>query len=316
MTTPIKAALSGLVRPLIEDKIQGLDVHWWMSPEEAVEAAKDAEIGWFDMYDKDAMATAIRAGEGLKWLNTIYAGLDHLPLDTVVERGMALTNGVGINAIPVAEYAVAGMLLLAKRLDEIVRAHDRHEWPGDSPGKAELYGSKVLIIGYGAIGQRIAQMLSGFEAEVTAVRRSPDESPNVLGPDEWQSRLSEFDWVVIAAPATGETRHLIGAEELAAMKPTANLVNIARGSLIDQGALRDALEKRSIMGAFLDPTDPEPLPADDPLWDAPNCLITMHMSGRSQTLMFQRGVRRFLDNLERYKAGEPLIGVADPALGY
>jgi len=316
MSTPIKAALSGLVRPLLEDKIEGLDVTWWMTPEQASEAAKDAEIGWFDMYDKEAMATAVRAGEGLKWLNTIYAGLDHLPLDTVVERGITLTNGVGINAIPVAEYAVAGMLLLAKRLDEIVRAHDRHEWPGDSPGKAELYQAKVLIIGYGAIGQKIAQMLAGFEADVTAVRRSPDGSANILGPDEWKPRLGEFDWVVVAAPATGETQHLIGAEELAAMKPTANLVNIARGSLIDQVALKDALEKRSIMGAFLDPTDPEPLPADDPLWDAPNCLITMHMSGRSQTLMFQRAAQRFLDNLERYKAGEPLIGVADPALGY
>lgn len=316
MTHTIKAVLPGMAKPLLEDRVGDLDVTWFMQADEAIAGARTAEIGWMDMFDKAKMGEAMRAGEKLKWLSTIYAGLDGFPLDLLAERGVRLTNGVGINAIPVAEYAVAGMLLLAKRLDEIVRAHDRAEWPQDAPGKRELFEAKVLIIGYGAIGKRIAQMLSGFEAQVTAVRRTPDPAGPTLAPDAWRSRLGDFDWVVLAAPATPETHHTIGADELAAMRSDALLCNIGRGSLIDQTALKDALDSGSIAGAFLDPTEPEPLPADDPLWQAKNCVISMHMSGRSQTRMFQRAADRFIENLDRYRNGEELIGLADPGLGY
>lgn len=312
-----KAAIVGLARPLLEPHLPGdLDVAWWMTPEEAKAAAAEAEIGWFDMFDKDAMGAAMAAGTGLKWLTTVYAGLDGFPLETLAERGTIITNGVGLNAIPVAEYALAGMLALAKRLDEIVRAHDKHEWPDDAPGKRELYEAKVLIVGYGAIGRKIGEMLSGFGCDITAVRRSASEDPKVIGPDDWRARLGEFDWVVLAAPATDETRHMIGAEELAAMQSRAMLCNIARGSLVDQAALKTALDNGDIAGAFLDTVDPEPLPADDPLWEAKNCLISMHMSGRSQTRLFERAAERFLENLALYRAGEPMIGVADPERGY
>ena len=312
-----KAAIVGLARPMLEGQLpDDLDVAWWMTPEEAKAAAAEAEIGWFDMYDKQAMGAAMEAGTKLKWLTTVYAGLDGFPLETLAERDVTITNGVGLNAIPVAEYAVAGMLTMSKRLDEIVRAHDKHEWPGDAPGKRELYEAKVLIVGFGAIGRKIAEMLSGFGAQVTAVRRSSDNDPQVIGPDDWQARLGEFDWVVLAAPATAETRHMIGAEELAAMKSSAMLCNIARGSLVDQAALKSALDGGDIAGAFLDTVDPEPLPADDPLWTARNCLISMHMSGRSQTRLFERAAERFLENLALYRKGEPMIGVADPERGY
>ena len=138
----------------------------------------------------------------------------------------------------------------------------------------------------------------------------------MVGPRDWADRLGEFDWVIVAAPATSETAHLIGATELSAMKPSAFLVNIARGSLVDQHALVDALNHRQIAGAHLDVTDPEPLPADHPLWSAPNALITMHLSGRAQTRMFQRAAALFLDNLARYRAGKPLINEVDLDLGY
>lgn len=312
-----KAAIVGIARPLLEPHLpEDLDVTWWMSPDEAKAAAAEAEIGWFDMYDKQAMGAAMEAGEKLKWLTTVYAGLDGFPLETLAARGTIITNGVGLNAIPVAEYAVAGMLAMSKRLDAIVRAHDRHGWPDDAPGKRELYEAKVLIVGYGAIGRKIDEMLSGFGAEVTAVRRSPDDDPRVIGPDEWRARLGDFDWVVLAAPATSETRHMIGADELAAMKEGAMLCNIARGTLVDQVALKAALDEGDIAGAFLDTVEPEPLPEDDPLWEAPNCLISMHMSGRSQTRLFERAAERFLENLALYRAGEPMIGVADAERGY
>lgn len=316
MTDPIKAVLPAMAKPLIESRLEGLDVSWFTSGAEAAEMAPDAEIGWLDMYDKAAMAKAIEAGESLKWLSSIYAGVEHFPLGLLRERGTKVTNGTGINAIPIGEYVVMGMLAAAKRLDKVLEGQRAHDWQQGSPGQAELFESKVLIIGFGSIGHEVAKRLKGFDAEVIAVRRSPDPDPMIIGTDEWKPRLGEFDWVILAAPATDETEHLIGAGELAAMKDSAWLVNIARGSLVDQAALVAALHDGTIGGAFLDTVDPEPLPKDDPLWDAPNTFITMHHSGNSTTRMFERAAQRFLDNLSRYRSGEPLLSAVDLDLGY
>jgi phosphoglycerate dehydrogenase-like enzyme len=308
-------AISGLIRPMLESRLPAnLDVRWFMSAEEAVTAVADAEIGWFDMNDKDAMAATLVAAKKLKWLNSIYAGLDFLPMDVLIERNITVTNGAGINAITIAEYVVMGMLNIAKGYREVVRAQDRHEWLFDSPGKRELAGSKALLLGYGAIGRLIEPRLKAFDIDVTVVRRSG--GAGTLGPDEWRGRLGEFDWVILAVPATPETDGMIGAAELAAMKSDAVIVNIARGAVIDQPALVAALQTRAIGGAFLDVTTPEPLPADDVLWTLPNAHVTMHLSGRAQDKMFIRSGERFLDNLARYLRGEPVAPVFDPRLGY
>jgi phosphoglycerate dehydrogenase-like enzyme len=308
-------AISGLIRPMLEARLpQGLDVRWFMSAEEAREAVAEAEIGWFDMNDQAAMAETLRAAKKLKWLNSIYAGLDFLPLDVLIERGVTVTNGAGINAITIAEYVVMGMLTTAKGYREVVRAQDRHEWLFDSPGKRELAGSKALLLGYGAIGQLIEPRLKAFDVEVSVVRRTPGE--NTLGPNEWRARLSEFDWIILAVPATPETEGMIGAAELAAMKPDAVIINIARGSVIDQPALVEALQNKSLGASFLDVTTPEPLPPEHPLWSLPNAHITMHLSGRAQTKMFLRSGDRFLDNLGKYLRGEPIGPIFDPRKGY
>ena len=144
----------------------------------------------------------------------------------------------------------------------------------------------------------------------------PTGEANVIGLDDWRDRLGEFDWIFVSAPATSDTKHMFGAEEFAAMKNSAWLVNVARGSLVDQDALLAALKDKTIGGAALDVADPEPLPADHPLWDAPNCLITMHLSGKRQTRMFQRAAKRFVENLQRYRNGEEMIAVADFDRGY
>ena len=273
----------------------------------------DADIAWVDMI-QSRMDEAFRAGTKLKWVSTIYAGLDAFPLDVLRERGVTLTNGVGINAVAVAEYAVMGVLFGAKRFDELVRAHDRKEWPSEAPGKIELVDTKAIVIGYGAIGKLIGDRLEAFGVEVTGVTRSGRNG--TLTPDSWRERLGSFDWVILAAPSTGDTKAMIGTAELAAMKDTAWLINIARGDMIDDDALLDALHGKKIAGAFLDPTNPEPLPADHPLWTAPNCLITMHLSGRSQTKMFERAGALFLRNLEAFRAGKPMENVADLSAGY
>lgn len=313
--TKTVTVLSGLIRPLVENRLPDwVEPRFFMSKEEAMELAPEAEIGWFDMYEKRDMAAAITLATRLKWLNSIYAGIDGLPLDLLTERGTVVTNGAGINAITIAEYVVMGMLTVAKGYREVVRAQDRREWLADSPGKVELYGSKALLLGYGAIGKLIEERLKAFAVDVTVVRRSA--GPNTLTPDQWRGRLGEFDWVILAVPATPETDGMIGATELAAMKPSATLINIARGAVVDQNALVAALDTKQIAAAFLDVTTPEPLPADDPLWSLDNAHVTMHLSGRAQDKMFVRSATRFLENLDRWHRGGPVEPRVDLSLGY
>lgn len=307
--------LSGLIRPLLEGQLPAdLEVRWFMSTQQALEFAPQADIGWFDLNDKAEMIKIISAAKNLKWLNSIYAGIDGLPLAQLKAQGTIVTNGAGINAITIAEYVVMGMLTIAKGYREVVRAQEARNWLQDSPGKVELFGSKALLVGYGAIGKLIAQRLEAFGVEVTKVRRTP--GPASLAPDEWRLRLDEFDWVILAVPATAETDHLIGARELAKMKQSAVLINIARGSVVDQDALLTALREKQIGAAFLDVTTPEPLPAEHPLWTLDNAHITMHLSGRAQDKMFIRSAQRFLENLKRYQAGEPLAPQVNLDLGY
>jgi len=310
-----KVAISGLIRPLLEPQLpDDLDVSWFLTHEEALEVVPDAEIGWFDMNDQQAMAETLKAATSLKWLNSIYAGLDFLPMDVLIERGITVTNGAGINAITIAEYVVMGMLNIAKGYRDVMRAQERREWLTDSPGKRELYGSKALLLGYGAIGKLIKPRLEAFDVDVTVVRRSGGDG--VLTPDQWRDQLGEFDWVILAVPATPETDGMIGADELAAMKNDAVIVNIARGAVIDQPALVDALKSRKIGGAFLDVTTPEPLPAEHELWTLDNAHISMHLSGRAQDKMFYRSAERFLDNLAKYRRGEAVGPIFDPKRGY
>ena len=312
----MKAVLPALARPLLDPHLPAdLEVAWFAGPAEAKAAMADAEIAWVDMQPTTLVADAIRAsGPALKWVSTLYAGLDAFPLDLLREREITVTNGAGINAVAVAEYAVMGVLAAAKRLDEVVRAQDRREWPRDAPGKVELDGTAALVIGYGTIGRLIGDRLQAFGVRVTGVTRSGRDG--TLTPDAWAPRLGDYDWIILAAPSTDATKALIGAAELAAMRPGAWLINIARGNMIDQDALLTALTEKRIGGAFLDPTDPEPLPADHPLWSAPNTFITMHLSGRSQTQMFPRAARLFLDNLAAYREGRPMRNVADLDAGY
>ncbi len=307
--------MNALAAPLIQPHLPDwVDARFFRHTDELLEMAPEAEIGWFDLEDKALMAEAITRAGQLKWLTSIYAGVDGLPLALMAQRGVVMTNGVGINAVTIAEYVVMGMLNIAKGYREVMRAQDRQEWLTDSPGKMELGGSKALILGYGEIGQRVDRMLQGFDVEVVKVRRSPGEG--ALAPGAWRARLGEFDWVILAVPATAETDGMIGAAELAAMKPSAVLVNIARGSVVDQDALVAALAAQTIGGAFLDVTTPEPLPPSHPLWSLPNSYVSMHLSGRAQNKMFQRAGTRFLENLARFHRGEPLSPRVDFALGY
>jgi len=311
----MKAVLPALGRPLLEPHIPTtLAVDWFATREDAMAMIVDADIAWVDMHQTGTIAEAVARAQKLKWLSTILSGIDFLDLDRLRRDGTIVTNGAGINAFAVAEYAVMGMLAAAKRYDEVVRLADRHEWTTAAPGQIELYETTALIIGQGTIGALIAERLRAFGVGVTGVTRSGRDG--TLTPDQWRARLGEYDWVVLAAPSTGETRAMIGEPELRAMKNSAWLINVARGDMVDQDALIDALMARRIAGAFLDTVTPEPLPSDHPLWSVPNCLHSMHLSGRSQTRMFERAGTLFVKNLNAFLTGGDMTNVVNLEIGY
>lgn len=311
----MKAVLPALARPLLEPHLPaGLDVTWFINREEAEAAIVDADLAWVDLQGSRDTAEVIARGTKLRWVSTLRAGIDAYDIPKLRANGTILTNGTGINANAVAEYAVMGMLVAAKRFDQVVRQADTREWTTVAPGTVELAGGSALIIGYGTIGRLIGERLAAFDMAITGVTRSGREG--TLTPDAWKARIGEFDWIVLAAPSTDRTQALIGAAELAAMKTSAWLVNMARGDMIDQDALIAALEGRRIGGAFLDTVEPEPLPPDHPLWTAPNAIHSMHLSGRSQTTMFQRAAELFVRNLVAFMDSRPMTNIVDLAEGY
>jgi phosphoglycerate dehydrogenase-like enzyme len=309
------AVLNAMAQPLLKGRLPDwIEPRFFASAAQLHELAPAAEIGWFDAFSLPSIADVIRSAERLRWLTTLSAGVDFFPLDLLRTRGVVFTNGAGLNSITIAEYVVMGMLVIAKDYRAVARAQDRHAWLRDAPGKRELYGSRALIVGAGGIGGRVAGLLQPFGVDVVTVRRNA--APGVLQMHEWRARLGEFDWVIVAVPSTPDTARMIGAEELAAMKPGAALLNFSRGAVVDQDALVAALREGRIGGAFLDVTDPEPLPAEHPLWGFDNVHISMHLSGRSQNTLVLRAAERFLENLPRFARGEPLISQVDLTLGY
>lgn len=313
----VKAVLPTQFRKELEGNLPDwLEPNWFSSRDEGFLACRDSEIGWLDLPSRADMSELIQAATSLRWFNTQYVGLDQLPVQTLQTRNVIVTNGAGLNAITISEYVVMGMLTIAKGYRDVVHAQERHEWLTKAPGVIELAGTRALVIGYGAIGQLVARKLSALDVDVSVVRRSGGGESDTLGPDEWRKRLGEFDWVILAVPSTPETLKMISADELASMKPTAVLINVARGNVIDQEALVIALREGVLGGAFLDVTTPEPLPPTHELWTLKNAHVSMHLSGRSQNRMADRVSRRFLDNLRRYADGTRLQNVVDLVRGY
>ena len=244
--------------------------------------------------------------DAVRWVQLPWAGVENW-LDKLDDRRVWTSATLAFGK-PVAEHALMLMLAGARRLADCARSRT---WT--QPPVRPLQGSTVAIVGTGAIGGALIDLLQPFGVDVIAVTR---RGRNGTVPIE---RLSEIlpraGFVVIAAPATPATHHLIGAAELAAMRADAWLVNVSRGTLVDTDALVAALESGSLAGAALDVTDPEPLPDEHPLWDAPNALITPHIANPQATL------RHYLagqvqENVARFAKGEPLLSPVDVQAGY
>lgn len=273
----------------------------------------------------------------LRWIQFHYAGIDHVAEAPILQKpDLVATTLSGAAAPQVAEYVLAMLLAFAHRLPDLLENQKRAEWPRDrwkrfSP--QELNQSTVGIVGYGSVGRAVARALSVFGATILASKRDamhPQDSGYALeglGDPEGQlvrrlyptqalrSMLKECDFVVVCAPLTPETRNLIGAEELAALKPTAYLVDVSRGGVVNTAALIAALRERRIAGAALDVFPEEPLPADSPLWKLPNVLVTPHVAGITPRYD-ERAVELFAENLNRYLTGQPLFNRVSPELGY
>lgn len=280
--------------------------------------------------------SAIRHAEKLKWAQLHLAGVNHLIGSPLWQTDVLLTTSSGVHATPIGEYVLGVMLALNLQLRKAIHFQERHEWP---KGRWNLFvrhnlrGRKLGIIGYGSIGREVARLGSSLGMEILALRRYEGETrdlgyvrpgtgdPEGKLPSHWYrpaelpALLEVADVVVLALPATTETRGLIGAAELRRMKADVLLINVARGEIVDQEALIRALQQGWIGGAALDTFDPEPLTASNPLWDCANVIITPHVSAYTPDY-YETTSDLFAANLRRYLAGEPLLNLVDRQRGY
>jgi phosphoglycerate dehydrogenase-like enzyme len=275
-----------------------------------------------DVFYGRPSADILAAAPKLRWIQAPSAGVEFVAtIPELVESDIVLTNTSGAHGPSIGEHTFALLLALTRHIPESVDQQRRHHWDRSALYRTarEVGGMTMGIIGFGALGRGIAQRAGAFEIDLLAVDAQALDGDPYLD-EVWPvSRLEELlaasDVVVVSAPLTSETHHLLNAERLALMKPDAYVIAVSRGGIIDEAALVAALSAGKLAGAALDVTEKEPLPADSPLWDTPNLLLTPHLAGASAPKE-RRVVEIFRDNLERFVNGDPLVNVVDKRRGY
>jgi phosphoglycerate dehydrogenase-like enzyme len=321
-----------------------------ISPEGLADGALDeVEVLMRGRLPREVFDRLLARTPSLRWVHSATAGVERVLTPATIARGLTITNARGVFSRPIAEYVVAMILAVSRRLPGILELQRERTWqPLEG---VEMRDLTIGIVGLGSIGRTVARLAGSFGARVVATRRRPGQAHGpewsaedvpaggtsaeeasvgegggsegiaggrleVLGGPEALPRLLETsDFVVLAVPLTPETEGIIDAEALAAMHRGAYLINIARGRLVDERALERALREGRLGGAVLDTFREEPLPPDSPLWNVPNLIVTPHTSWSTGGAL-DRSVALFAANLERYRRGEPLLNVVDPALGY
>lgn len=286
------------------------------SPDDLDRAFAQAEVVF--LFGQELTRERLQRAGRLRWIQSAYAGVDRL-LEAVPElrhHPAVLTNARGMHAATIAEHVFLMMLAWARRLPAYLQNQRMRRW--ERLPVRELAGETLTVVGLGAVGQEVARRAHLFGMRVLGVRRRPRPVPGVdrvVSPAQLHEVLAVAPWVVISVPLTPETRRMIGQAELAAMRPGAFLINVARGEVIDEAALMDALGRGLIAGAALDVFATEPLPPHHPLWTMENVLITPHVAGNLRDYV-GAALELFLDNLERYVQGEPLRNQVDKERGY
>ncbi|MDF2114425.1 D-2-hydroxyacid dehydrogenase [Roseiarcaceae bacterium H3SJ34-1] len=248
----------------------------------------------------------LRSASSLKWLHVVTAGREGFNLARVPER-IVVTGPAGAHSPALAEHAFAFLLAFTRQIPLWAQITPTHKWErGRASAMSSVEGRTLAIVGLGHAGLEVAKRAKVFGMTVITATRTPKENPLVdeVHPlTELKEVLGRADFIVITIAQTNETRGLIGAAEFAVCKPSAYLINVARGAIIDQAALLEALQAGKIAGAGIDVTDPEPLPPTDPLWGAPNIIISPHCGGGGSTASMARLAGRVIENLERFRAG-------------
>ncbi len=269
-------------------------------------------------------AKQLKDAKKLQWIHSTAAGVAQLMYPELRDSGILVTNPSGIFSVPMAEHTMGLLLALARNFPDAVREQEASRWAQqelwDKPQHlTELNGRVLLIVGFGSIGREVAKRARAFDMRVWGVTRSGEGdrglAERIVPVARMEELLPEADFVVIAAPETAETEHLIGAEQIARMKRGARLINVGRGSLLDEAALVRALESGALGGAALDVTETEPLPRESLLWKAPNLFITPHTSALSDRL-WVRETELLMELLERWFDGREMFNRVDFARGY
>ncbi len=301
----------------LREAYPGVDIRTsdWPPAEEAL-AEVDAAVLW------TVKPEWLVAAPRLRWVHSGGAGVEGLPLAELAASGVTLTNNSGVHVPNMPEHVLALMLAFARRLPALIRCQTRHEWRDEATHREvfDLEGQRVLLIGMGEIGRGVGQRAAALGMKVDGLRRRDDLTAPDYIERSWQSAalrdaLAAADHVVNSLPLTAETRGIFGAEEFAAMKPGAFFYNVGRGGTVDQDAMIAALASGHLGGAGLDVTEPEPLPADSPLWDMEQVIITSHTSGASPHY-WERASVLIGDNIGLWLAGEPLRNTVDLLAGY
>ncbi len=268
-------------------------------------------------------AATLAAAKSLHWIQVLWVGVERcVAVPGLAERGIVLSNMQRTSAAPIAEHAIALMMALSRGLPQFARAQQRGRWhdqQADTANLREVGGRTLLVVGLGGIGTEVARRAHGLGMRVIATRNSSREGPAFVArvglSDDLLAFAAEADVVINATPLTTETTGLFDRRFFAALKPGAYFINVGRGRSVVGADLLAALQSGRLAGAGLDVTDPEPLPADHPLWQQANLIITPHVAASSDV----QGERYWIvvaENLRRYLAGEPLLNVVDIGRGY
>lgn len=289
-------------------------------PAELAAAAPEADaILNGEFKDPTLLKSVFPLASRVRWVHTLSAGVEHVLSPEIIASPVPLTNGRGVFRRPLGEWAVSAMLHFLYQHRRLIRQQEQGVW--DSFDIEELHGKTVGIVGYGEIGRAVAERARPFGCRIVALRRKPEQSAadplidQAYAPAQIDEMIAACDFVVAAAPLTPSTRGLIGSHQFAAMKPSAVVINIGRGPVIDEAALVAALESGKIRGAALDVFDVEPLPAGHPFYKLRNVLLSPHSADHTPGWK-DRAVQFFMENFARFYKGEPLENVVDKHAGY
>jgi len=317
-TTPLRVLVAADVSERHLEQIRAVSprvqVSQTVDRARVAQLAQDVEVivGWI------VPREAVQRAERLRWIHSTAAGVDQLLHPEVLARDIIVTTSTGIHAGPITEHVLAVMLAFARRLPVAIRNQMARRWDRASVIGEELRGKTVGILGLGSIGRELAARCRIFGMRVIGTKRTPGTLPEVdqvLPPDGLDEVLAGSDFVVIILPLTEQTRGLIGARELALMKPGAYLINVARGAIVQEDALIAALRAGRLRGAALDVFEREPLPQDSPLYEMEQVILTPHISGAAPDY-YDRAVPLFCENLRRFLEGAPLLNLVDKQRGY